>query len=154
MAQDKSIIKLLLKNGAHTEQTNSNGVTPLILSSRFYPEGVKPLLKYKAAINSITHQGATALSFAAKYCNRKIVKLLIRKGAQVNIPANNNITALTIAIAYNRNDNLEELLQNNAQANNNKEIEIIQTALLYNNSALDLLRKYNFNVPLILKADH
>lgn len=79
------IVKLLLDKGAPVNETNDNGLTPLIYaagSGRL--EAVKILLARGADINAQNLNGVTALSNAARYGRSEIVRLLVDSGADID----------------------------------------------------------------------
>ena len=82
-----NILDMLLINGANTNSTYNNGITPLHCAAAFSIECVKSLLNSQAAVNAITKMGMTPLHIACAYGNIDIVKLLIQNGANINATA-------------------------------------------------------------------
>jgi len=117
------LIKFLLDYGADSNLVDQEGHTPFhnfLLNSNLYInlERKDEILFYDIAKYLIHHEEninmvdeftqQTALMYACRYRNFKIVKLLIDAGADINIIDNNHNTALTLLLDTNTNTYLNQ----------------------------------------------
>jgi len=125
-SSDNKIIRLLLENNADVNLQNSDGLSALILASKYSssasnPETVKLLLEYKANVNlQITSPKnnipkiksvETALMAASVHsASSETVKLLLDHGANVNLRNSNGCTALMLACNFNNTIDIVKLL--------------------------------------------
>lgn len=92
---DPVVVGCLIDNGANVNETDKNGVTPLIEACYLgYSRTVKLLLENGADVNFKDNNGRTALMVASYQGHRELVRSLIEKSADVNQKDNNGRTAL------------------------------------------------------------
>lgn len=113
------MIKYLLQQGAHINQADDDGLTPLHLAvaSGASPSLVNYLLDQGANILSTDNQGANALHIAADSGNVPLVRLLLGKGAPINEITGDHESATFLATEQGHLEALEMLLANGGNAN-------------------------------------
>ena len=146
------------------------GRTPIyyvIDCSRWKPELIKSVGQLIAARADLEHKdddGVTALMYAAKLGQKKIVDLLLKKGALIDTQDNHGNTALTIA-AYNGYKATVQLLLDNGASinitNNNGDTALMLAAykgykepvqlLLDKGASINIMNKHG-NTALMLAA--
>jgi ankyrin repeat protein len=102
---DTKGVQAALASGADANTQNSDGMTSLMLASRYgYSDIVDLLLRYGADVNARDKDGTTALMFASEWVKEdgrddfvKIVTLLLDHGAGINVKNRNGNTALILA---------------------------------------------------------
>lgn len=94
----KSILELLLENGADVNAKNNKDSTPLHYAANNYLASLATLLiKHGADVNAKTNCGNTPLHFAAASSNTVVAKVLLNNDADVNCKNNDGRTPLNIA---------------------------------------------------------
>ena len=96
------VVEYLLSKGAHTDASNSEGLTPLLLALRFGHHDIVKLLvsRSPSAVNStnISSVPVTPLILASAMGDNEMVQFLLRNGAQTNITVGcSHYTALYMA---------------------------------------------------------
>jgi len=98
---DKTIVEILLDNGAEIEKKNSKGSAALILAVYYGNNDVVELLVEKGAnINIQNNYGSNALMYASVKGNVNIINFLLNNGARINDIDENGNNALIYAIMY------------------------------------------------------
>ena len=82
-----SVVHLLLDCGANAEQASAEGVTPLMLAceNAVDPLIVDALFQKDVSVNARSHQGVTALMFAASKDSVAVVASLLSEGADLEM---------------------------------------------------------------------
>ncbi|MCI0663325.1 MAG: ankyrin repeat domain-containing protein, partial [Acidobacteria bacterium] len=110
-------VRILLENGANPDVRDSEGRTPLMLSSlekRIDPatvETAEALLTAGGDINARDNKGRTPLMYAVKYKRNDLIRFLMRKGADVKATDNYGMSAQKIAEQAGNNDIVRMLQQ-------------------------------------------
>ncbi len=108
----RDMVELLLSHGAEKAATDSQGRTPLHLTS-FWDhtvEAAEQLLTHGAEVDTRDEGGATPLHLAVIKGHKPIVKLLLDYGADVNAKDKSGDTALRFATRQGKTD-MAELLR-------------------------------------------
>jgi serine/threonine-protein phosphatase 6 regulatory ankyrin repeat subunit B len=96
---EKQVIGMLLENGADARDSNSEGVTALMLVARKGArEAAATLLRAGASVKAADRNGSTALIGAANQGDTELVELLLDAGADVKARDRQGMTALLAAI--------------------------------------------------------
>jgi len=133
LASQKNVVKYLVNKGAYVNQANSNGASPLVISSEAgYLPIVKYLLKNGATVNQSCNDGTTSLFMSVQNGHLRVVKYLIKNGANVNQVTKNHRTPLAVAIYNNHIKVAKLLLSKNANMETTK-------LVLENNGLLHLI---------------
>lgn len=107
---NNELIKLLIKNGAHVNVTNPDGITPLHwVSKNGHIDSVKLLLEKGANINVVSKW--TPLHWACEKGHIKITKLLIENGANVHATDIDGFTPLYTACLHDHIELAKYLIQ-------------------------------------------
>jgi ankyrin repeat protein len=107
---DPLVLDLFLAAGMDPDETDVNGVTPLMrLVMEGNDDAVQRLLAKGVDVNAKDNTGATALMAAAGYGRIAIARLLLDRGAQINARGNEGDTAL-IQAALNGHPAIVRLL--------------------------------------------
>jgi hypothetical protein len=121
MGGHKTVVKILLNNGANLESKDKNGQTPLSWAAENgYEARVKLLLNKGADLESKDKYNRTPLLWAARNGYEAVVKLLLQEKAEVNAAAAANYngrTALQAAAEGGHLAVVERLLQEKAEVN-------------------------------------
>lgn len=101
MLGSKSMVELLLENGARIEARTTQGSSSLIMASKSGHSQVVELLLDKGALidNNNNHFKFTALHAAIELGQLEVVQLLCDRGANIEAEAIKNMTPLSVAIA-------------------------------------------------------
>jgi ankyrin repeat protein len=120
-----NLATLLIKYGAHVNDINEHGMTPLLFASsrRDNTDMVQLLISNGAEVDSKDEYGWTSLHYACKLGYVHVAELLIRNGADVNRKANGGWTPLHIACINNRINMAMILLHNRADPNIKNDID-------------------------------
>lgn len=111
-------LKLLLNNGAHVNQCNQNGSTPLYAACfHGLDSAVQLLLNNGANINLCRKDGITPLYIACLNGNDSTVKILITNGAEINLYNKGGSSPLSAACQNGHDSIVEVLLNNGAEIN-------------------------------------
>ncbi|SEH99775.1 ankyrin repeats (3 copies) [Akkermansia glycaniphila] len=139
------LCKLLLEHGADVNIKDNTENTILMAAVRTgNTDFVQLFLEYKADVN-IKGDGDTALTYAAKYQNYPMCKLLLDHGADVNIKDNEGYTALTRAISKENIDLVKLFLEYEDDVNS-KNTALIVSSRKYNYSLCKLLLAHGADV--------
>ncbi len=116
-----AVAKALVKGGVKVNSVDSNGYTPLMLSSIASGNSYdfsKELINLGANVNMKTLSGITTLSIAvSSNTSEKLIELLITNGANVNEKNSDKSTPIIIASRITTNPNIIAiLLKNSARA--------------------------------------
>ena len=109
-------IKMLVRNGADTQATSSDGSTVLHFASRrSNQEVVEFLLKLnEISVNETDNSNQTPLMHACFYGGRlDIIKMLVRNGADTQASSSDGSTVLHFASCYSNQEVVEFLLKLN-----------------------------------------
>jgi hypothetical protein len=120
MGGHKTVVKILLNNGANLESKDKNGRTPLSRAAENgYEAMVKLLLNKGADLESKAKYNRTPLLWAARNGHEAVVKLLLQEKAEVNAAAadHGGRTALQAAAEGGHLAVVERLLQEKADVN-------------------------------------
>ncbi|MEE3719782.1 ankyrin repeat domain-containing protein [Tumidithrix elongata RA019] len=109
------IVCMLIAAGADVNiRAWNNGVTPLHLAVRNYPEILKVLIDAKADLNPKASSGMTPLHYAVLEKSYDSAVLLVNNGADVNIAMPDGLTPLEKAIQNQDTKMIEILKSHNA----------------------------------------
>lgn len=110
-AQGKNeLVTFLLAQGAAVDQTDHEGVTPLIHASKNgHLDSVNLLLAQKASVNRCDQSGRSALMEAARCGRLDVVKQLVGYGAEVSLADKQGMTALEHAVMNQNDEVVKEL---------------------------------------------
>lgn len=113
------MVKFLIQSGAHVNQADDDGLTPLHLAvaSGATTTLVAFLLDQGANILSTDNQGANALHIAADSGNVPLIRLLLGKGSPINEVTADHESATFLAAEQAHLPALELLLANGGNAN-------------------------------------
>ena len=108
----------MLDHGAHVNDVNKDGTSPLLLAcSTAQAETVRNLLKAKAAPNIADVEGDASLHAAiAANCSERTLQDIIDHGANVNAVNKKGRTALLLGCSYRHTDSVRVLLEAGADA--------------------------------------
>lgn len=114
--KNKTIIEILLRNGANTDTQDANGFTALMISIYYDNQDIFELLmKYNKDINIQNTSGETALHYAVHKSNINIIKILINiDNINLNIQNENGDTALIFAVKLKNLEVIKLLLDSKA----------------------------------------
>ncbi|MDC0065776.1 ankyrin repeat domain-containing protein, partial [Verrucomicrobia bacterium] len=113
--ENKTIVKILIENGADINDKDKNGVTPL--SFALTKEIAELLIDKGADINAKCDDGDTPLHSAAYNGRKEIAELLIDKGADINAKGTIGWTPLHLAVQQGRKEVVELLIAKGADVN-------------------------------------
>lgn len=117
---DTELIKKLLAKGANINGNHTDkkvAYTPLMAAAfNGHPEAIKVVLDNKASIDLRDDQGMTALMYAVKSDNPKILEEFLKIPSAelqklVNMQDNSGMTALMYAVIANKKISIQELLK-------------------------------------------
>ena len=117
---DKDIIECLLNHNISVNMVNKDDETPLMMacSKQNNIDNVITLLDHKADVNMIKDSGRSALHFAAKYADSKVVKCLLDHNISVNVSDRFGETPIQLACEEeNSKDKVALLLAYGAETN-------------------------------------
>lgn len=99
MHQKRSLIDMLLCEGAQPDTRDNKGLTALHWAAKVgQTSAVVSLLNAVFAIDARDLDGKTPLHWAAKYCRAEVVQILLRRGSTVTVTDHNGRTALHSAM--------------------------------------------------------
>jgi ankyrin repeat protein len=112
------VMKLLLARGADVNAHRADGISVLMMASR-YPDAaiIGELLRRKAAVNAKDNDGATALIYAAREGHLDVARALLGGGAAVDAADSHGWTALSYAAVNGHADLVKVLLEKGANVN-------------------------------------
>jgi len=111
------VVKLLVKNGADVNKSNSKGVTPLMFAIMYFPSNMDVLnflLDHGALIDAVDKSGNTPLCGAVAAGRPGAVKLLLKRGAEINAPNKRGLTPVMVAVISNRSSIFNLLVEKGA----------------------------------------
>ncbi len=113
----KSVVDMLLINGANVNLQSERGTSALFIASQNgHYEVVKKLMKKKAKINICTTNGLAPLHIAAAYCHFEVVQELLNNGAKVNVRSDSEASPLHFASEHKDIRIINALIGNGANA--------------------------------------
>jgi ankyrin repeat protein len=108
-ANDLRQLKMLLDEGANTNEAGPDGITPLMAAAEVGSlDAMKMLLDRNADVNAKNTSGSTALMWSVT--DPRKVRLLLDRGADVNVAARSGRTALIIASFTNPSTEVVRML--------------------------------------------
>ncbi|EGD82689.1 hypothetical protein PTSG_03350 [Salpingoeca rosetta] len=94
----EAVVRFLLEKGAHVNNTDKEGFTPLWIAGFYGHEAVARFLVEKGAdVNQADNDGWTPLWIASQNGHEAVARLLVEKGADVNQAHKNGFTPLYVA---------------------------------------------------------
>lgn len=135
----KSMMEMLLCNGASLSVQNQNGQTPLhIIADKSYSELIKVVARYGPDVNARDNRGKTPLHYCVKNENSLPTLMILTLHCDVNAIDNNDETPLHAAVTAGHQEVCDILMANNADINkkNKQGRTPIDLALLYRDSSL------------------
>eukprot|EP01103_Thecamoeba_quadrilineata_P013896 TRINITY_DN3996_c0_g1_i1.p1 TRINITY_DN3996_c0_g1~~TRINITY_DN3996_c0_g1_i1.p1 ORF type:complete len:360 (-),score=71.78 TRINITY_DN3996_c0_g1_i1:106-1185(-) len=138
----EEIVKELLLDGrVDIDQSDKDGVTPLILGVYLQQENVvRVLLRKGADVNATTSSGVTALHAAAEKKSQKLVELLIKNGASVDMQDHAGFTGLGLALQTNSLEIVKLLLSKGAASSLTDQFGRTAYELAISDQARELLK--------------
>ncbi|KAI0438491.1 hypothetical protein F4803DRAFT_91608 [Xylaria telfairii] len=126
-----AVAKLLVKAGANTEATNSNGLTPLSRAAqRNSFEIAELLIRAGANKEAMDVNGLTPLLWAVRHGSSEVAELLIKEGANKEAMDERGLTPLLWAVRHGSSE-VAELLITAGADKETKDINNGQTPLFY-----------------------
>lgn len=103
-AQLRSVLAMMVANGASVNSQTAQGTTPLMRASiKRNLIGVLFLLSHGADINLCDKTGETALHYAVRSGDKKVVSMLVDRGINIHLSGDQG-TAREVAMRMNRHD--------------------------------------------------
>ena len=113
-----SIVKHLLKNGAHVNLQDNIGWSALMMASHWgHAEIAKVLIEHGAQMNLQDDDGWSDLMIASHWGHAEIAKVLIELGAEMNLQDNDGWSALMMASGEGHAEIAKVLIEHSAQMN-------------------------------------
>ena len=98
VANDPDRVSYLLAHGAHPNEQDGEGYTPLVNATRFkFPEVAADLVNHRADVNLADRSGWTPLMYAAWDDDPAMLKMLLGHGAKLASVNDEGLDALAIA---------------------------------------------------------
>ena len=146
----KSVVELLLEQGADAEARDRWGNTALILSvTSEDPAVTSVLLNHGVSVHPENKNGATALSHASIYGQETVVKLLLQHGANYEISNDSMDRALEWAAQFGHIAIVQLLLKERAfidRDNSSERKPLIRAAMEGHEKVVELLLRHGANV--------
>lgn len=123
--QREKIVKFLIDKKASINETNSDGLTPLMMAlENGHFEVAEWLLKNKARVDITDNLGRNALHRAAEKGSYEAVQLLLSYDAEIHALTPSGLTAEMITTS----DSIKKLLLNHKLINNHPELKLLDAA--------------------------
>jgi len=141
---------LIMKNVANVNQTNNDGESPLLVSSRMGRlRVVQYLVDHGADVNQGNNDGKNPLLVSSRMCHLRVVQYLVQNGADVNQTNNDGESPLFVSSRNGFLSGVQYLVQNGADVNqrdNNGETPLFMSSRWGHLSVVQYLVDHGANV--------
>lgn len=121
----KKITNFLIKNKALINETNNDGLTPLVIAlENNFLEVAECLLKKGARLDNVDNSGRTELHRMAQKGNYQAIQLLLSYNADINKLTSQGLTAEQLTTS----ESIKKLLINHKLISNNPEFKLLDAA--------------------------